>query len=481
MPILVTLVAGIFITFVVVYLVRSIHDALTPSIATEVVQEGNMDGQRSVVGMIIRYEDVVYAPRSGRVSWAVNEMDRVRGNALVAGIQDAAISDRSQDIQDVEDEIKRLHELRHHAESDAVVQRFNNNIINALNSSAHNFTALNISEIHKLHDRLSQQIDNRNQVILSDGIGAVGEAGRDLIRLREFQNANSTNVYAPSSGIMFSVLDGHETLVTPSNMRELERQEIGRVVDHNDIVPIRDVEEGDPIFKLVGNIWYIVVDMPTDMAQGFVYNTDRTIFLHNDILGEYVPMVMRVRHIEHRHTDSRIIFRSNRNVMDFLNQRNVSIRTTDYISRGLKVSNSAIVERRFIRIPTTHVHAHGGNYFVHMRTAYGLQHEYLEVQDRTDGFVYVLEETLGLIMGDSLMPTNVMDANFTITESAVRVVHGLYRANFGYASFVTVHLDEPLSDLDSHTLLNPVRNPHLRQFDTIVTDATTVSQGDIIR
>jgi len=483
MPASVALVAALFFIFVAMYMVRAVHSALTPDVAVEIVRMGNREVQRSVTGMIVRYEEVIFAPRDGQVIWAVANTDRVRRDVLVAGIADnvEAAARMNRDRRALEEEMKRLNERRHYSEADPAVQRINNTLRNAMNSNMYNLSALNLAEINTLRNNLDSLTDTRIRMIVAASHGAVGaDISRQHDQLTAQYGMNSTNIYAPRSGIMFNIVDMHENVVTPDNVTELSRQDVNVIVDHATLFPARDVEAGDPVFKIVGNTWYIVAYMPNSMIEGFAEDTDRVVFVQNAITGNYEPMTMRVVHIEQFHLESRVVFRSSRNVMDFLNQRNVSIRTTDYISRGLQVSTSAIAIRRFVRIPVTHVFDRGG-YYVHIHDDYGLIQVPIEVSERTDDDVYVLEETLDLAIGDVLIPASLYGDSFTITESAVRVEYGVFRTTFGYANFTPITLDGELSELDAYTLLDPSRNHNLRQFDPIVTDASTVIQGQIIR
>jgi len=482
MPVSVALVAALFFIFVAMYMVRAVHSALTPSVAVETVRMGNREVQRSVTGMIVRYEEVIYAPRAGQVVWAVANTDRVRRGMLVAGIADVEAAERiNTDRRVLEEEMKRLNERRHYSESDPAVQRINNTLRNAMNSNMHNFSTLNLAEINTLRDHLDNFTDTRIRMIIAASHGAVGvDISRQHDQLTAQLGMNSTNIYATRSGIMFNIVDMHENVVTPDNVTELSRQDVSAIVDHATLFPAREVEAGDPVFKIVGNTWYIVAYMPNDMVQGFAEGTDRVVFVQNAITGNYEQMTMRIVHIEQFHLENRVVFRSSRNVMDFLNQRNISIRTTDYISSGLQVSTSAIVVRRFIRIPVTHVFEQGG-YYVHIHDDYGLVQVPIDVSERTDNYVYVLEETLDLVMGDVLIPASLYGDSFTITESTIRVEYGVFRTTFGYANFTPITLDGELSEIDTYTLLDPSRNHNLRQFDPIVTDASTVVQGQIIR
>jgi len=482
MPISVALVAALLFIFVVIYMVRAVHGALTPSVAVEVVRERNREIQRSVTGIITRYEEVIYASRDGHVVWAVANTDRVRRGNLIASIRDVeAVGRITQDMRTLEDEMTRRNDRRHHVESDPSVQRINNAVRNAMSNNMHHFSTLNLTEINSLRNQLANFTDTRFQIRVDDSHGAVGgDISRQHDQLMAQYGMSSTNIYATRSGIMFNIVDGHENVVTPQNMTELARPAVNFLVDHSALLPARDVQAGDPVFKIVGNIWYIVAYMPNNMITDFAEDTDRVIFVQNATTGNYEPMTMRIMHLERFHTESRVVFRSSRYVIDFLNQRNISIRTTDYISRGLQVPTSAITTRRLIRIPVTHVHGHG-DYYVHLHADYGQRQVPISIVEMTDYYVYIIEDAAGLIMGDTLIPVSLHYSGYTITESAVRVEHNVYRTLFGYASFTPIVLDGELSSMDTYTLLDPAKNPNLREFDTIVTDASTVSHGDIIR
>lgn len=480
MPTVVNIILVLLLCLAAVYGMNWLHQSLTPNVATEIVTMSNMDEQRSISGMIVRSEEVFYAPRSGRFEPVIMETDRVRQGTLVGNIQDVnAIARLDQDLANIEERIRRLGSLRHFSESDATVQRINTNIQNVMNTGMHSFATGNLSDINNLHNRLSQLTENRNQIVLNYDIRAVGDIGRQHTQMSELRGLNHINMYAVGTGIMFQIVDGHEHW-NPGNMRSMSREAVNETVDHAVLFPKRDVEAGDPLFKVVGNAWYVVSFMPHEMAQQFTLGADRVVFLHNDVTGVYEPMTMRIAHLERHALDTKVIFRSTRNVINFLGQRNVSIRVSDYVARGLKVSNSAIVERRYIAIPLTHVQE-GVNYFVHHRTEEGIRTVAIEVASRTEDSVYVEESTLSLIMGDALAPIALFGSDYMITEAAVRLSHGVYLATRGYAYFTTISLGGDLSEVDGYTLLDPSRNPNLRQFDTIVTDATQVEHRQILR
>lgn len=481
MPAAVALIATVFFVFVVVYVGRSVHAALSPNISIAMVQMGGGGTQRSVSGIIIRCETVFYADRAGSVTPAVGETERVRPGTRVVSISDSGAERINENLRAAMNEVARLAEFRHSTRTDADVQRIDNNMRNAMFGNMRHFTELNLAEINRLQNSISELTDLRFQVVVRGNHDAVGEAGRLYVQSRAQQQLNTSYIYATRSGIMFNILDGQETELTPGNMRTLTRDQILTPVDHTALVPIREVEKGDPVFKLVGNTWYIAALMPNDMTQGFEEGAEVTIFVHNDEIGDYVPLTVRIEYLEHRALQNFVIFRSTRNVLGFLNQRNISIRTTDYVTRGLLVNNTAIATRRLFRIPLTHVHGFGV-YAVYRRTSDGLERVEINIVEKSDTHVYVPEETFALNIGDMLSPIGLItDNNFLITESAVISEHGVFCATLGYASFTVIHLTDNRLDPGEFTLLDPARNPNIGQFDFIVIDASTVTHGRILR
>jgi len=466
--------------FVAVYAAHAVLGALRPGIATEVLRMVSMDTQQSVTGLIVRYEEVFFAPRDGRVEFLVHEAERVRQGAAVASIQDAeAMGLITQAVGSVEDEIMMLHERRHWSEADATVQRINATLGNVMSNNMHHFSALNLAEIHALHDRLAQLTTNRNQIIINDSRGAVGEIGRQHEQLLTQIGINSMNMYAGKSGIMFPIVDGYEREFTPANMTELTLAQLRTTVDHTALLPARDVSQGTPVFKLVGNIWYIVARIPNEMTAGFAEGVDRVIFARNESTGVYEPLPVRIMYMDTFAWETLVVFRSSRNVIDFLSQRNISIRIIESISQGLQVPRSAIVSESFVRIPITHVHDQYDYYAHHLMGGY-IARVPLEIVNRTDSHVYVLSQYFELSRGDLLAPVVPDVGHYMITESSTVVVNGVYRATLGYARFTSIYFDNDISDVDGYVLLDPARNRNLVQFDVIVSDATTVNHLDII-
>jgi len=478
-----SIVAALFFGFVLIYIAWSAYGFFQRPAATEVVRMGSMEAQGHVTGMIVRNEEVVYANRDGRVVTFIGDFDRVRENELVVSIQDSDAVQRNETSQaTTEADIIEWHNRRHEFQADPGIERINTNIRSVMDRSISQLSGTNVQDSYALLDRLETVTGSRNQLKLTESVGIRPELERDLEILNLQADLNSENIYAPRSGIMSPYIDVFSGEITPANMQDLLREQIEFDVDHTDVVPRREVLSGDPVFKIVENTWYVIAFMPNEMARDFEAGQDRTFFLESALTGEYEPILMRVIANDLYRTDSRVILRSNRNVMNFLNQRNVNIRTTDNVELGLKIPVSAITTVQFVRIPLSHLHGLEDDYYI---LYHGENREHIrvdvEVYDISAGNAYVplLDFTLGF--GEILIPAPGSEATAIIlNENSVTGMHGVFVSDLGFADFRQIFIDGDLPSVDGHVLLDPSRNPNLRQWNMIVTDASNMWQGRVI-
>jgi hypothetical protein len=222
----------------------------------------------------------------------------------------------------------------------------------------------------------------------------------------------------------------------------------------------------------VGNVWYIAAYIANELIQGFAVGQSRTIYAQSPVTGEFLPLAVRVHDLTPATRDSRVVFRTSRYVLDFINQRNVNIRTTQTVERGLIIPNTAVTSREYFVLPINFLHG----VVEHSVLRYaGETNETVSVfvSDSAGVQVYITSDFLRV--GDVLL--DGLGGFHTLTD--VRVVQGIYRANLGHARFRRIYTDELITERGGTTLLCPVRNT-LQEFDIIVVDALTVSEGDLI-
>ena len=474
------LVMAILLVFVLVYIGHSIWVFWTPTVDTMILRMSTIQDPRSVTGIIIREEQVYYADRDGVIEFWVQDHDRVRVNYHVASVLNPDMVPAATERLNITQENALSVQNRRAAISvtEAEVQRLNNNMGSMVNTRLHNFTALNLSEIYLLRDRLNQVISTRNQISIGDGLSAREPLAREHQHHMEVLMMNSTDIYVETSGIMSRIIDGKESDLTRASIRYLTRDDVRQVVDYATLVPRQVVRAGEPVFKIVGNNWYIAAYMPNDMIDGFNEGETRTIYLRNANSDSYEPHVVRIQSIDYGARYSMVVFRNTRHVIEFLNQRNVSIRTVSGIQHGLKLPDTAIYTRQYFRIPTAYIHGEANQYIL-LSMENGDIRVAVTVDNAYEGYVYTLTN-LEPHIGSLLVPRSIADPHILLTTNHIWELHGVFVVRFGIAEFRQIDLGGRGVET-GYVLLDPALNPGVHEFANIVIDASTVQEGDIIR
>jgi hypothetical protein len=281
-------------------------------------------------------------------------------------------------------------------------------------------------------------------------------------------------MYARSGGIMTPILDGLENIFTLSALDTLTREQHSFSPDSIPLFPPQNIEANEPAFKIVGNIWHIAAYIPNDLIRGFAVGQTRTIYVESLTEGVFIPISMRITHLETAQTrDSRVVFRSTRYIMDFIHRRNVNIRMTQTVEEGLKIPNTAVATREFFIVPVNFIHGIIENSVLRY-TGEGSISVPVTVAEWAGAHAHITGD--GLAKGDILL--DGQGDRHTIAD--VHTEQGVYRANHGFADFRRIYTDEFITDRGGSTLLCPVRNRGLREFDSIVIDASLVTDGQMI-
>lgn len=471
------IVIAIFFLFVFVYIGHSIWDFWTPTVDTMIVRISTIDSPRSVTGIIIRDEQVFYAERDGQIEFWVSDNERVAVGAPVASVQNPHMVEAAVErLNLVEAQAIETQGRRHL--TDTTVQSLNNNLNNIATARVHSFSTMNLSEIYSLRDNLNQVINTRNQINVNDGVSSRDNLAREQAQHRSVLEYNSHNMYARASGIMSRVIDGQENLLTRASIGYLTPEDVRQVVGHDSLVQSQDVLAGDSAFKIVGNVWYIAADMPNDMIEGFVEGTTRRVYLLNAATGLYEPHNLSISRIDYGTRYSLVVFRSTRHVIDFLGQRNVSIRTTTGVQRGLMIPYSAITTRRYFQIPIGYIHGTTANYVVVSAESGDIEIP-VTVERTTDYNAYV-SPVIGLTTGSLLLPLAPYEPLILLSSEHVTELSGVYLVRLGEAVFRAIDMGGSGAEM-GYVLLDPALNPGIVEFANIVTDASTVQEGQLLR
>jgi len=471
-------VAGLFFVAVSIFLIRSlIAFATTPEIPVERIRMGSIDNIQLIEGIIIRDETVYTAEWDGVMQFYVRRYDRVRPGTTVGSIQNIeAVAEARQSLSQVEERFMLIQDSRRSISNvDPAVQDINRQLQNTIDNRLSNHINLNMSDVFSLRDDISQSVNVRNQMIVSDNLGLRPELDVSYGRYMGHLGDNLRAITVEKGGILAPVVDGLESSLNFDNMYNLTREQTRQYIDFDRLIPSRDVNSGDDVFKIVNsNRWYIAAYLPNDLVEGILRESNlRTLFVEGRR-----PLAVQVHHISHGFQESFVIFRSTAYMIDFLDTRNLSFRMTDVVQQGLRIANSAIAELDFLAIPHCVVHGEQGQHYVIRVLGYETFRIPIDIRERDDNYVYVSVEHDYLSLGNTLRERENLAATRTI--SRVETIKGVFRADTGLATFVPIVLSEEGVTGGVYSILDPIYNPRLREHNHIVTNASLVSDGDII-
>lgn len=415
------------------------------------VKAGSLSVSNVYEGIALRDETVINSDYSGYINYYAREGEKVGCNNIVCSV----------------DETGQLNDLLNKQEnesgnilSDKDLSEIKSEIIDFSNS----FNAKNFSNTYDFKFAIEGNVlkfTNRNLL-------------NNLSALNEQNESGMINLCtSPASGIVIYSKDGFEDK-DPTEVNEdwfkKENYEKQQLIN-NEIVG-----QGDPIYKLATKeSWSIIIPVEETRAQELLEEEYVKVkFLKNQYESwgkvEILTGTDQKTYVKLNFTNSMITFATDR----FIN-----IELITDVENGLKVPNSAIVEKEFFMIPTAYI-TKGGNSNEDgvLRETYNedgtMIPEFvpLTIYNEENGEYYVDDASLRI--GDNLeMPEST--EKYTISKAGTLI--GVYNINKGYADFKQIHI---LNQNDEYAIIESNTKYGLVTYDYIVLDAESVSDDEFI-
>ena len=278
---------------------------------------------------------------------------------------------------------------------------------------------------------------------------------------------------APTSGIVVYSVDGFESKTSSEISKEwFEKENYEKV----QLISNNIVEDGDTIYKLATDErWSLLFPLEKERAQELLeeeYVKVRFLKNQNESWGKVnvITGLDNETYVELTFTNSMITFATD---------RYVDIELILDVESGLKVPNSAIVEKEFFLIPTAFVEKGGKNAAMGvLRETYNedgsVIPEFIEVSiyNEENGEYYIDDSVLRA--GDNLLRT---DSNERHTVSKSGTLVGVYNINKGYADFKQIQI---LNQNEEYSIIQSNTKYGLIAYDHIVLDAESVNEDEFI-
>lgn len=413
------------------------------------VKLGALSSNNIYKGIALRDEEIVTANKAGYVNYYAREGERVGVGNLVYTLDE---SGRLADYINTQTDSTTL-TTRDLSELRTEILGFRNSFDPKYFSSVYDFKYNVKGTVLKLANaNILENVDKINSSGLSE--------------LISFCNA-------PATGILIYSVDGYEGLSLEeftSALFDTKNYEKTQLIS-NELV-----EAGQPVYKISTNEdWSIVIQTDQEKADEL-------------IKAEYV----KVKFLKNQDTswgevstytnvDGEIFVKLTftNSMVTFCTDRFIDIELILEEETGLKIPNSAIVEKEFFIVPKEYVTQGGNNYgYGVMREVYGedgaATTEFVEttIYGETEREYYL--DDMVLRIGDYIV---MPETNEKEALSKRGSLTGVYNINKGYADFKQINV---LYNNDEYSIVKSNTQYGLNVYDYIVLDATTVVDDEFI-
>lgn len=297
---------------------------------------------------------------------------------------------------------------------------------------------------------------------------------KNLSELTDQSNAGLISLCnSPASGIVIYSIDGYEDV----KAEEVKKEWFDKSgYEKTQLINNEIVDVGDPIYKLTNKEeWSIIIPVEKDRIEELVEEE----YVRVKFLKNQCESWGRVEALNGADGETYIQLFFNNSMVTFATDRYVNIELITDVESGLKVPNSAIIEKEFFLVPTEYVTKSGTNVTdCVLREVYSedgtMSTEALPVTiyNEADGEYYVDDDSLRI--GDRILKPDSTD-EFTISKVANLI--GVYNINKGYADFKQIQI---LNQNDEYSIIKSNTMYGLVAYDYIVLDAESVEVDEFI-
>ena len=436
---------AIFVYLIIVIVTYFKSEHITPYEVTL----GSLAVNNTYTGVILRDETVVESGYSGYINYYAREGEKVANNSMVYTI----------------DATGKINDLINNDPGDNVIlsKEDMTELKTEISSFASTFDPVNYYSTYDF------KFDIEGTVLKIANYKVL--ANIDKYRSGEYSD-NVNFGYAPESGVLVYSVDGYEGLAAEDITKALLYNED---YEKKQFASNELISEGDPAYKLItAEEWSMLVEIDETRCKELEdKNYINVRFLKNNYTSWAAVSILR--------QDGTIFAKLdfNNSMITFATDRFLEIELLSESDQGLKIPNSAIVERPFFLIPDEYLtYGANGDDEGFMREAFledgtpTTEFVKATIYASYDGHYYVDETTFKI--GDYIIKPDTGD-KYPISKQGM--LTGVYNINKGYADFkqITVlYQNEEYSIVKSNTQYG------LNVYDHIVLKGETVNADDFI-
>lgn len=442
----------IFFGVIFVYLLVCIFLYFTTKhVAGYQVKTGSLFVDNVYTGLAIRDEQLMVSDYAGYLNYYVREGSRVGAYKMVCTVDEGG---RLKDIMNEQSMGENT------LSEDALLE---------LKKDMINFTAdfhpENFSSAYDFKNLMQSSVLNLSNTNILENLEKLNRTG----------DSGFINICnSPTSGIVVYSFDGYENFDKKNITSEILKKEN---YTKDQLMTDELVSVGEPIYKLITDeSWSLLIETDSERAD---YLLEEEYVLVK-FLKNQTQSWANVNLITNSDGKNFIELIFNNSMVTFCTDRFVEIELMIEEEEGLKVPNSAIVQKEFLIVPEAYVMKSGEN-----GDSGVLKQVYDEDGNQDKKFVpvtiYSKENENYYIASPELEFGNTLvltDSNDTIEINQKGSLVGVYNKNKGYADFKQIQI---LYQNEEYSIIKSNTEYGLIEYDYIVLEAETVNDDEFLK
>lgn len=422
----------------------------TKHVAGYQVKKGSLFVDNVYTGLALREETIITSNYSGYLNYYVSEGSRIGAYKMVCTVDEGG---RLQDIMNEQN-------MGENSLSETSLDKLRDDIMDFTND----FDTRNFASTYDFKYAIEGNVlklANSNILENLEKLNRSGDSG--LINI----------CTAPDSGIVVYSYDGYEDF-NPADINSdiLAKEDY----EKTQLIANELISAGEPIYKLITDeTWSLIIETDAERADYLLEEEYVQVKFLKDQTVSWAE-VQLITNSDEKHF-LQLIF--NNSMISFCSDRFVKIELLIEEEEGLKVPNSAIVQKEFYIIPEAYVSKSGENGESGvLKQVYDEDGNQISkfipvtIYSKEDGNYYI--DSTDLEMGNTLILT---DSNDTVEIKERGSLVGVYNKNKGYADFKQIQI---LYQNEEYSIIKSNTEYGLIEYDYIVLEAETVDDDEFL-
>lgn len=457
--------------FIFSYLVYCIINFITSKETMYVSAEnGRIYDAEYFDGVIIRNEKVISSPTEGILTFYVPEGSKIKKDGLVATIDNSGkfTDSLKKELQNINNSIISKAEM--------TVDNSNyKSIINDLNAYSINYNENNFYGVYNLKNSIYEKLSKISRSVILEKNKSIDTLINDKLLYEDKINESVTLVKADKSGIISYNIDGLEDI----DVGNIDVEKLFKPADVQRTLDKEKAVMNQYLFKIIDNHnWYILSEISNELKEYIHEKKYITINIVDKNLNVDAKIYDQITNGKKEY----LILEIDRYIPEFIDIRKINFEVVYKHFDGIKIPNTAIINKDFIKIPIDYIGT-SGNSKGFLKKVYGeefvggesISFVKLGFYYKDDDYYYILSNRSDLKINDTIVTP---DNKNQYTLSDKKELLGVYIINKSYTNFKLV---EVLYENDQYTIVKTNTPYGVRLYDRIIADISTVEENIIVQ